>query len=70
MPNYKVLRGFCYEPGRDVYPGDVIEIEDEKGATPFRVRELLNSKKIEAFKGKDGPATSASSTTTEGRSTR
>jgi len=45
MTKFKVLRGFCYEAGRDVYPGEVIEIA-EGPPTKARIEQLLLNQKI------------------------
>ena len=29
MALYKVLDGFCFAPGKDVYPGDVVELDEQ-----------------------------------------
>jgi hypothetical protein len=48
MARYKVVRGFCFETGKDVYPGDVVEITNK-----LRAEQLLKRGSIAEITGAD-----------------
>lgn len=50
---FKVLRGFCFEVGKDVYPGDVVEITNK-----FRAEQLLKRGSIVEITGAEAPVAS------------
>jgi hypothetical protein len=54
---YKVLRGFCLGGGKDVYPGETIDISDKDAAEPLASRKIApleeKAAKTEAKKHKE-----------------